>query len=190
VLVQSWSARLLAVRRVPQDNRGKHPAGIDGAKSLTPPQRWWLATTLPLDGKATALRRLGRPKRGSTTDKRPVGLSTQTDSARQTVVRQALEPAWDATLSPHTSGFRPGRSCHEAIGALCTARRYRPQYGLTLDIATCVETIDHQALLAKAQAPPQMRRPRKAWLQAGLLEEAVLSPTTAGTPQGGSCAPL
>ena len=72
-LVQSWYARLLAVRRITQDNRGKHTAGIDGAKSLTPPQRWRLATTLQLDGKATALRRIWIPKRGSTTDKRPLG---------------------------------------------------------------------------------------------------------------------
>ena len=43
LLVQSWYARLLAVRRITQDNRGKHTAGIDGAKTLTPPQRWRLA---------------------------------------------------------------------------------------------------------------------------------------------------
>jgi RNA-directed DNA polymerase len=50
--------------------------------------------------------------------------------------------------------------------------------------------MDHQALLAKVQAPPRLRRPLKAWLQAGILEDAHLSPTTAGTPQGGSCSPL
>jgi RNA-directed DNA polymerase len=123
LLVKSWYARLLAVRRITQDNQGKHTAGIDGAKSLTPPQRWRLATTLQLDGKATALRRIWIPKRGSTTEKRPLGIPTQADRARQTLVRQALEPAWEAKLSPHTSGFRPGRSCHDAIGAIFTAIR-------------------------------------------------------------------
>src|ERR687889_597012 len=48
LLVKSWYARLLAVRRVTQDNRGKHTAGIDGVKGLTPPQRWRLATELRL----------------------------------------------------------------------------------------------------------------------------------------------
>src|SRR4029450_2423770 len=48
LLVQSWYAPLLAVRRITQDNRGKHPAGIDGAKSLTTPQRWRLATEMHL----------------------------------------------------------------------------------------------------------------------------------------------
>src|SRR5215831_15120371 len=70
LLVKSWYARLLAVRRVTQDNRGKRTAGIDGVKSLTPVQRWHLANTLYLDGQATPLRRTWIPKRGSN-EKRP-----------------------------------------------------------------------------------------------------------------------
>jgi RNA-directed DNA polymerase len=106
LLVQSWYARLLAARRITQDNRGKHTAGIDGAKSLTPPQRWRLAHELRLDGKASALRRIWIPQRGSATDKRPLGIPTQADRARQTLGRQALEPEWEAKLSSHTYGFR------------------------------------------------------------------------------------
>ena len=70
LLIKSWYARLLAVRRVTQDNHGKHTAGIDGVKSLTPPQRLALAHTLRLDNKATPLRRTWIPKRGSP-EKRP-----------------------------------------------------------------------------------------------------------------------
>ena len=154
LLARSWYARLLAVRRITQDNRGRHTAGIDGVKSLTPPQRWCLANELSLDGTASSLRRIWIPKRGSTTDKRPLGIPTQADRARQTLVRQALEPEWEAKLSAHTYGFRPGRSCHDAIGAIFTAIRYRPQYALKIDIAKCFDRIDHQALLAKVQAPP------------------------------------
>jgi RNA-directed DNA polymerase len=190
LLVKSWYARLLAVRRITQDNRGRHTAGIDGVKSLTPPQRWCLANEMRLDGKATTLRRIWIPKRGSTTDKRPLGIPTQSDRARQTVVRQALEPEWEAKLSPHTYGFRPGRSCHDAIGAIFNAIRLRPQYALKLDIAQCFDRIDHPALLAKVQAPPLLRRQLNAWLKAGILEDDHFSPTTAGTPQGGSCSPL
>src|SRR5438093_10964507 len=73
LLIKSWYARLLAVRRVTQDNRGKHTAGIDGVKVLTPPQRWALAQELRLDGQATPLRRTWIPKRGSP-DKRPLGI--------------------------------------------------------------------------------------------------------------------
>jgi RNA-directed DNA polymerase len=190
LLVKSCYARLLAVRRITQDNRGRHTAGIDGVKSLTPPHRGRLANELSLDGTAHALRRTWIPKRGSVTDKRPLGIPTQADRARQTLVRQALEPEWEAKLSPQTYGFRPGRSCHDAIGAIFTAIRYRPQYALKLDIATCFDRINHQTFLAKVQAPPLIRRQLKAWLQAGILEDDHVSPTTAGTPQGGSCSPL
>ena len=190
LLVKSWYARLLAVRRTTQDNQGKKTAGIDGAKSLTPPQRWQLANEMQLDGTASALRRIWIPKRGSTTEKRPLGIPTQSDRARQTLVRQALEPEWEAKLSGQTYGFRPGRSCHDAIGAIFLAIRLRPQYAFKLDISKCFDRIDHQALLAKMQAPPVIRRQVKAWLKAGILEDDHLLATTAGTPQGGSCSPL
>src|SRR6266699_6600517 len=149
LLVKSWYARLLAVRRITQDNRGKHTAGIDGAKTLTPPQRWRLANEIHLDGTATALRRIWIPKRGSKTEKRPLGIPTQTDRARQTLVRQALEPEWEAKLSPHTYGFRPGRSCHDAIGAIFTAIRFKSKYVYDADIKGCFDNIDQKALLQK-----------------------------------------
>lgn len=123
-LVKSWDARLLAVRRMPQDHRGRHPAGIDGAKSLlTPPQRWRFANALRLDGKANSLRRMWIPTRDSPPDKRPRGMPTQADRARQPLVRPALAPAWEAKLSAHADGLRPGHSCHDAIGAILTASR-------------------------------------------------------------------
>ena len=155
LLVKSWYARLLAVRRITQDNRGKHTAGIDGAKTLTPPQRWRLANDLHLDGTATALRRIWIPKRGSTTEKRPLGIPTQADRARQTVVRQALEPEWETKLSPHTYGFRPGRSCHDAIGAIFTAIRFRPQHALKLDIAKCFGAPGKARRFQRVQFPPR-----------------------------------
>jgi len=189
LLIKSWYARLLAVRRVTQDNRGKHTAGIDGVKSLTPPQRLALAHTLRLDNKATPLRRTWIPKRGSP-EKRPLGIPTQPERARQTLVRQALEPEWEAKLSPHTYGFRPGRSCWDAIEAIFNSIRFRPQYALKVDIAKCFDRIDHAALLAKTRVSPCIRRQLKAWLQAGILEDGHLAPTTAGTPQGGTISPL
>jgi RNA-directed DNA polymerase len=85
---KSWDARLLAVRRVTQDHRGKHTAGLDGAQSLPPLQRWRLAHKLRLDGKATPRRRPGIPKRGSP-EKRPLGIPTQHERGRQPLVRQA-----------------------------------------------------------------------------------------------------
>ncbi|RPJ38689.1 MAG: group II intron reverse transcriptase/maturase [Planctomycetaceae bacterium] len=190
LLVKSWYARLLAVRRVTQDNRGKHTAGIDGVKSLTPEKRFALANAMHLDGQATPLRRTWIPKHGSAHEKRPLGIPTLHDRAQQTLVRQALEPAWEAKLSPQTYGFRPGRSCWDAIEAIFNGIKYRPQYALKVDIAKCFDRICHDALLAKAQAVPVIHRQLKAWLKAGILEDSQLLPTEAGTPQGGSCSPL
>jgi RNA-directed DNA polymerase len=189
LLCKSWYARLFAVRRVTQDNRGKQTAGIDGVRSLPPPQRWQLARELQLDGKATPLRRTWIPKRGSP-EKRPLGIPTQHERARQTLVRQALEPEWEAKLAPHTYGFRPGRSCWDAIAAVFHRIKFRPQYMLKVDMAKGFDRLDHQALWAKLPAPPGIRRQVRAWLRSGIMEDDVFSPTTAGTPQGGSVSPL
>jgi RNA-directed DNA polymerase len=190
LLMKSWYARLLAVRRVTQDNRGKHTAGLDGVKFLTPAKRFALTNAIALDGQATPLRRLWIPTRGSAQEKRPLGMPTQHDRAPQTFVRQALEPAWEAKLSPQTSGFRPGRSCWDAIEAIFHGIKFRPQYALKVDIAKCFDRLCHDGLLAKTQATPVIRRQLKAWLKAGIIEDHPRFPTRAGTPQGGSCAPL
>jgi RNA-directed DNA polymerase len=190
LLVKSWYARLLAVRRISQDNRGKHTAGIDGVKSLTPARRWRLAMAIRLGGKATPLRRTWIPQRGSAEEKRPLGIPTQHDRAQQRLVRQALEPEWEAKLSPHTYGFRPGRCCWDAIEAIFHGIKFRPQWVLKVDIAKCFERICHEALLAKLQASAAIRRQIKAWLKAGIMEDQQLFPTTAGRPQGGSISPL
>jgi RNA-directed DNA polymerase len=133
LLSKSWYARLLAVRRGTQDNTGRHTAGIDGVKSLPPPQRLRLTNERTRDGKATPLRRIGIPKHG-TSEKRPLGVPTLHDRARQTLVRPALEPEWEAKLSAHFYGFRPGRSCWDAIAAVFQRIKFRPQYMLKVDM--------------------------------------------------------
>ena len=189
LLMKSWYARLLAVRRITQDNQGKRTAGIDGVKSLMLEKRLALANRLYLDGKAKPLRRTWIPKRGSA-EKRPLGIPTQHNRAQQTLVRQALEPEWEAKLSPQTYGFRPGRSCWDAIEAIFHGIKFRPQFALKVDIAKCFDRIGHDALLTKTQTTPVIRRQLKAWLKAGLWENHQLFPTEAGTPQGGSISPL
>ena len=71
--MHSWSAKLLAVRKVTQGNQGKKTPGVDGIKSLTPPQRLPLARTLTLDGTAAPVRRVWIPK-PSTPELRPLGM--------------------------------------------------------------------------------------------------------------------
>jgi hypothetical protein len=108
LLINSRSAKLLAVRRVTQDNQGKKTAGVDGVKALTPPQRLTLAQNLKIDHQAKPVRRVWIPKSG-TDEQRPLGIPTIHDRALQTLVKAALEPEWEARFEPNSYGFRPGR---------------------------------------------------------------------------------
>lgn len=98
LLMNSRSAKLLAVRKVTQENQGKRTAGVDGVKALTPPQRLKLANTLKIDHKAKPVRRVWIPK-PDTDEQRPLGIPTVHDRALQTLVKLALEPEWEPSLN-------------------------------------------------------------------------------------------
>ena len=188
-LIRSWSAKCIAVRRVTQDNQGKNTAGIDGVKSLSPKQRTTLVKRLKLTGKSKPTRRVMIPKPGSE-EKRPLGIPTINDRALQALVKIALEPEWEAKFEPNSYGFRPGRSCHDAIGAIFVSIRYKAKYVLDADIAKCFDRIDHNALLDKVKTYPSLRRQLRCWLKSGVMERGNFSPTNEGTPQGGVISPL
>ncbi|MCL4552142.1 MAG: group II intron reverse transcriptase/maturase [Candidatus Marsarchaeota archaeon] len=189
LLMKSWSARCLAVRRVTQDNQGKKTAGIDGVKSLTPPKRLALVKALSLTQKAQPTRRVWIPKPGAT-EKRPLGIPTMSDRAVQALAKLALEPEWEAKFEPNSYGFRPGRSCHDAIEAIFGSIKLKAKYVLDADIAKCFDRINQQKLLAKLDTFPTLHRIIKAWLKSGVMEGGELFPTTEGTPQGGVISPL
>jgi len=188
-LIRSWSAKCIAVRRVTQDNQGKNTAGVDGVKSLTPKQRTNLVGKLKLKGKAKPTRRVNIPKPG-TTETRPLGIPTINDRALQALCKMALEPEWEAKFEPNSYGFRPGRSCHDAIGAIFTNIKQKAKYVLDADIAKCFDRIDHKALLTKIATFPTMRQQVRTWLKAGYYDQGNLFPTNEGTPQGGVISPL
>lgn len=104
LLMKSWSAKCLAVRRVSQDNRGKKTAGVDGKKLLTPRQRLELVLKLTRFSKAQPTRRIWIPKPG-TTEKRALGIPTMGDRSGQALVKLALEPEWEALFEPNSFGF-------------------------------------------------------------------------------------
>ena len=138
LLLKSRAAKLLAVRRVTQDNQGKNTAGIDGIKSLVPHQRCALAAQLGTLPTGRPTRRVWIPKPG-TDDKRPLSIPTLHDRALQALVKLVLEPEWEARFEPNSYGFRPGRSVHDAIGAIFSAIEKQPKYALDADIAKCFD---------------------------------------------------
>lgn len=195
LLMKSEAARLLAVRRVTQDNQGKKTAGVDGVKSVTPKDRFvmvqqihpkhWKHRKRPLP-----VRRVWIPKPGRPNEQRPLGIPVMGERSKQALVKLALEPAWEAVFEPHSYGFRPGRSCHDAIGAIFLAIKSKPKFVYDADIKGCFDNISHDALREKLHTFPQLTHVVKGWLKAGVMEELDFSPTESGTPQGGVISPL
>ena len=188
-LMRSWSNRLSAVRRVSQDNRGKKTAGVDGIKSLTPVARIKLAKQLRINGKSKATRRVWIPKPGKD-EKRPLGIPTMHDRALQGVIKNAIEPEWEAVFEPNSYGFRPGRACQDAIQQIRVSVDRVPKYVLDADISKCFDKIDHTALLNKLGYKGKVRRQIKAWLKSGVIDNNTFLETEEGTPQGGVVSPL
>lgn len=189
LLIKSWYAKLLAVRRVTQENRGKKTAGVDRVKSLNPKQRLNLTGHLILTGKSKPTRRIWINKPG-TDEKRPLGIPTMFDRALQALVKLALEPEWEARFEPNSYGFRPCRGVHDAIESIFTSIKQKPKWVLDADIAKCFDRIQHNTLLAKLDTFPHLRRQIKAWLKSGVVDEGELFPTVQGTPQGAVLSPL
>ena len=87
LLIKSWAAKCIAVRRVTQDNQGAKTAGVDGVKSLSPEQRLILVNKLKLGSKVAPTRRVWIPKPGKD-EKRPLGIPTIYDRALQGLVKK------------------------------------------------------------------------------------------------------
>ena len=193
LLMKSRAARMLAVRRVTQDNQGKKTAGVDGVKSVPPKQRLDMVEHIhPTQWKrlkAQPVRRVYIPKPGKA-EKRGLGIPVMKTRAHQALVKLALEPEWEAKFEANRYGFRPGRSCQDAIAAIYIFINQKAKYALDADLKGCFDNISHETLLRKLSTYPALRRVIKAWLKAGAVDNGVFEETTSGTPQGGVISPL
>lgn len=201
LLIQSLDAKLLAVKRVTTDNHGKKTPGIDNKLYNTDEKKMKLIRKLKIDGKANPIKRVYIPKPGKS-EKRPLGIPIIEDRAKQALVLLALEPEWEAKFEPNSYGFRPGRSCHDAVSAIfgyIRLGRNRPdfkKYILDADLKGCFDNINHDYLLKKLDTSSTIQTQIKAWLEAGIIENYPKNkPNLAlknevGTPQGGIISPF
>ena len=195
LMLRSQANTLVSVRQVTQRNAGRRTAGIDGEVALTSQARAQVAVRVHqsvTSWRPRAVRRVYIPKASNRAKLRPLGIPVLLDRCHQQRVRHALEPEWEARFEPRSYGFRPGRSCQDAIAVIynaCkgpTARRVR---ALDADLAAAFDRIDHDHLLASPGSFPA-RDLIRGWLKAGVFEAGTgFAPTAEGTPQGGVISP-
>jgi RNA-directed DNA polymerase len=124
---------------------------------------------------------------------RKLGIPTVLDRLIQQAVMQVLQRRWDRTFSEGSYGFRPGRSAHQAVAQ---AQKYVAEsYGwcVDLDLEKFFDRVNHDKLMgqiAKRVADKRLLKLIRAFLNAGVMENGLVSPSVEGTPQGGPLSPL
>ncbi len=191
LMLKSYSNRLVSVRRVAQINAGKHTPGVDKLVIKTPAARGRMVDALAhySPWKAKPVRRVYIPKANNKL--RPLGSPVVADRCLQAMVKNALEPAWEARFEGTGYGFRPGRSGHDAIEKIFVLARPNKtkKWVLDADIRGAFDNISHE-YLCNAIGPVPGRELIKQWLKAGYVEQEVFHATERGTPQGGVASPL
>src|SRR6266702_1337841 len=183
-----------ALRQV-KGNKGS--AGMDGVTvdQLTDylKQHWPVIREQLLNGtyEPKPVRRVEIPKPDGGV--RKLGIPTVLDRFIQQAVMQVLQRRWDSTFSDHSYGFRPRRSAHQAVAQ---AQQYiAAGYGwvVDLDLEKFFDRVNHDKLMgqvAKRVEDKRLLKLIRAFLNAGVMENGLVSPSVEGTPQGGPLSPL
>lgn len=187
LLTHSFSAKLLAVKRV-VSNKGAKTPGVDNIVWETSDQKINAALSLKRRGyKTKPLRRIYIPKKQKG-QFRPLSIPAMQCRAQQALHLLSLEPIAEIKADKNAYGFRPLRSTADAIEQcfIALARKVSAQYILEGDIKSCFDSISHSWLLSNTPTDKEMLT---KWLSAGYMEKETLYRTESGTPQGGLCSP-
>src|SRR5476651_584676 len=183
-----------ALKRV-KANKGS--PGVDGMTVHDLPgylkQRWPAIREQLLNGtyKPQPVKRveIDKPDGGV----RKLGIPTVLDRFIQQAVMQVLQRQWDRTFSDYSYGFRPGRSAHQAVAQ---AQKYIVEgrgWCVDFDLEQFFDRVNHDKLMgqiAKRVEDKRLLKLIRAFLNAGVMENGLVSPSVEGTPQGGPLSPL
>lgn len=196
-LIEMMLERENMLRALQAVERNGGAAGIDGMTigELRPflQKNWATIKEQLLKGEyqPRPVRRVDIPKPDGGT--RMLGIPTVLDRLIQQAMHQVLSPLWEAEFSPHSYGFRPGRSAAQAIGAAQSHVRSGQRWVVDMDLEKFFDRVNHDVLMARVERKVSDRRMLgliRAYLKSGLMQNGLVEPRSEGTPQGGPLSPL
>jgi len=185
---------LTALKRV-ESNKGA--AGIDGMEVEELPdylKAHWLEVRETLESgkyRPSPVRRVEIPKPDGGV--RQLGIPTVQDRLIQQAIAQVISPIFEGEFSPHSYGFRPGRSAHQAVQKSQEYIREGYDWVVDIDLEKFFDRVNHDMLMARVARVVKDKRVLKlirAYLESGVMVNGVVMETEEGTPQGGPLSPL
>jgi RNA-directed DNA polymerase len=138
------------------------------------------------------VRRVTIPKPGG--GERHLGIPAVRDRVVQQALLNILQPIFDPTFHPSSYGYRPGRSCQQAVSkATLFIRKYERQWVVDMDLSKCFDRLDHGLILAAVKrrvTDGSVLNLIRLFLKSGVMVDGEWQPTEVGSPQGGVISPL